>query len=372
MTDTDHKALLLRVGIDRGTGGALGPIFDDGTFEYIPIPEREGTRERRSYGTLLGQHGRPLGDYLPRKLAALYPHIDPDFGTAIYGDAAPRKRRQLGKLMRGDVLVFYCGLVPSQSTDAPRLFAIGYLLVKGVHKLTASDLKKRSAVRRRFCRTAHFLRTTPDPELTLVEGDRNRSRLFNRALPFGDCCGNLLRDLDRLGYQGSIQRAVGHWVRGNSAMAFLRAWIQGGPTALIDSDSRLLIRPPSSIVHYKIGQDRDIEIALERPFLEVGDWFLVLSKGETTRVILFGRINRRNGASGYPRTFSSLFWHFAQNGPVVPRALRRLMLLKPLRHQPVIRKLVAWLAGRYRIGVVRTGIAKRPSPAGQQMLIAAQ
>ncbi len=33
------KALLLRVGLDRGTGGALGPIYPDGTFEYIPIPE---------------------------------------------------------------------------------------------------------------------------------------------------------------------------------------------------------------------------------------------------------------------------------------------------------------------------------------------
>jgi Nucleotide modification associated domain 3 len=39
-----RKALLLRVGIDRGTGGGLGPIFPDGTFEYVPIPERKRTR----------------------------------------------------------------------------------------------------------------------------------------------------------------------------------------------------------------------------------------------------------------------------------------------------------------------------------------
>jgi hypothetical protein len=33
------KALLLRVGIDKGSGGIYGPIFDDGSFEFVPIPE---------------------------------------------------------------------------------------------------------------------------------------------------------------------------------------------------------------------------------------------------------------------------------------------------------------------------------------------
>ena len=33
------NALLLRVGIDKGCGGTLAPIFDDGSFEFVPIPE---------------------------------------------------------------------------------------------------------------------------------------------------------------------------------------------------------------------------------------------------------------------------------------------------------------------------------------------
>jgi hypothetical protein len=32
------KALLLRVGIDKGTDGALGPIFDDGSFVWYLRP----------------------------------------------------------------------------------------------------------------------------------------------------------------------------------------------------------------------------------------------------------------------------------------------------------------------------------------------
>lgn len=42
--------MLLRVGIDKGCGGALSPIFKDGSFEYIPIPELDhDTRETRTY-----------------------------------------------------------------------------------------------------------------------------------------------------------------------------------------------------------------------------------------------------------------------------------------------------------------------------------
>jgi hypothetical protein len=36
-TSAVRKALLLRVGIDRGTGGALGPVFPGGTFEYVSL-----------------------------------------------------------------------------------------------------------------------------------------------------------------------------------------------------------------------------------------------------------------------------------------------------------------------------------------------
>ena len=30
------KTVLIRVGIDSGCGGIQGPLFQDGTFEYIP------------------------------------------------------------------------------------------------------------------------------------------------------------------------------------------------------------------------------------------------------------------------------------------------------------------------------------------------
>jgi len=32
------KAVLLRIGIDTGCGGIHRPLFKDGSFEYVPIP----------------------------------------------------------------------------------------------------------------------------------------------------------------------------------------------------------------------------------------------------------------------------------------------------------------------------------------------
>ena len=45
-TDTS-QILLLRVGMDLGFGG-LGPLFPDGTFEYVPIPDDPSRVSKRS------------------------------------------------------------------------------------------------------------------------------------------------------------------------------------------------------------------------------------------------------------------------------------------------------------------------------------
>ena len=48
------KAILLRIGIDKGLGGALGPIFSNGFFEYIPIPENYiKSSEKRIFSSVL-------------------------------------------------------------------------------------------------------------------------------------------------------------------------------------------------------------------------------------------------------------------------------------------------------------------------------
>ena len=51
-----RKAVLLRVGIDSGSGGIQGPLFKDGSFEYICIPDKKGV-SRHKYGTCIGRNG---------------------------------------------------------------------------------------------------------------------------------------------------------------------------------------------------------------------------------------------------------------------------------------------------------------------------
>jgi hypothetical protein len=190
-----RKALLLRVGIDRGAGGILAPIFPDGSFEYVPPPETVPTRSALTYATVPGRHVASLAAVLPRRLARRRPHVDPDFDALVYGDPLPRKRSQLRKLNPGDLLVFYAELQPCPAEEgAPRIFAIGWIEVACIHQLKRRDIA-RPDLQRRFGATAHFLRSPPDPELVLVEGGaeaaaccRAPSRSATAAIA---CCATL-------------------------------------------------------------------------------------------------------------------------------------------------------------------------------------
>jgi hypothetical protein len=145
------KVLLLRVGIDRGTGGALAPIFADGSFEYVPIPEQGATRCLLTFADLTARRGGSLAAFVPRRIGGLHPHIDPDFAAWDYGDAASNKRQQLLHLRPDDLLVFYAGLEPRPAEDIPRLhpspLAIRRLVARiaarwrvGIHEMSSEDV----------------------------------------------------------------------------------------------------------------------------------------------------------------------------------------------------------------------------------------
>lgn len=343
---TARKALLLRVGMDRGARGALGPIFDDGTFEYIPIPEREVTLDDRTYVTLLGSHGRPLADFLPRRLAGAHPHVDPDFQSVTYGDALLRKRRQLSQVQPHDLLVFYCGLAPFPLEDRPRLFIIGYFEVKKVHSFQASAIETDPGLRSRFARTAHFLRSRADRELVLVERDRRNSRLLLRALPFGDACDNLLADLASFGYQASMRRAVSHWVRGDAALASLGAWLTAGPVSLVEKARMFCISSSATDLFSEVDSG-DLLIAHDEA--DPGDWVLAYDDNPHPRVTLLARVNCRPSLSGRRRVRPSLFWLFP-HGVLAPPEMLPSEQKRALVEPAVIRGLASWFSAHYRIG----------------------
>jgi hypothetical protein len=125
------NVVLLRVGIDTGSGGMLGPLFSDGSFEFMPIPD--GWRvDARTYGNTLGRKGCALADYFPISMRGhmrLQPmHVDPEFDTYTYGDPT-RPKARLRELTQGDLLVFYAGLKGYDCECPPALYLVGYFEV---------------------------------------------------------------------------------------------------------------------------------------------------------------------------------------------------------------------------------------------------
>ncbi len=176
------KAMLLRVGMDKGTDGALAPLFSDGSFIYIPPSEWDSaSREERTYRTMIGWNGCPLATYLPPRIGSHKPHDDPEFVTCTYGDASA-KRRYLLRLQEGDLLVFYAGLQPVRRHVMARLYLIGYLTIERVIDFNTLSPRQVTQGLGQYPNNAHAKRTTPADNLVIVAGDYTRSGLLRRAV----------------------------------------------------------------------------------------------------------------------------------------------------------------------------------------------
>lgn len=177
------NVVLLRVGVDSGAGGIQGPLFSDGSFELIPIPDNSGLGQR-TYGNTSGMKGTPFSAYFPaHRRAAMVDqamHVDPEFETFTYGDPTSPKAG-LRKLVPGDILAFYAGLEGRDHPSAPALYLVGYFVVEwaGRAREHAEELV------RQHCGTnfhvAHdaLYRKQVD-RLVLVKGGAG-SRLLSRA-----------------------------------------------------------------------------------------------------------------------------------------------------------------------------------------------
>lgn len=209
------EALLLRVGIDSGTGDAHGPLLSDGTFEYVPIPESRETTENRTYGDIVGHHGERLSTYVPH-LVDDRPHYDPEFRTYTYGDPSPIKRSQLARLAEGDLLIFYAGLEPIDGSAPPLLYAIGYFTVDAAHDLDAMTSAERERAFAAFPHNAHVKARGVTPESpgpddhypVIVSGKPTRSGLFRHPRPLGTEERQVIPEVaETIGFQGDLTRA---------------------------------------------------------------------------------------------------------------------------------------------------------------------
>lgn len=200
--------------MDLGFGG-LGPLFPDGTFEYVPIPDNPRKTSSRTllFSQIQCRSGGDIDRFVPAKYRGGPAHLDPEFETFTYGDPTRNKRQQLLRLASGDILVFYVGLRPQEQRFGSRLFVIGYFTVAHAYAVTATGVWP-PATLQHLWQNAHFRRSACDPGLVVVQGLPDDSRLLRTAVPLSDDRQVILPEMERrLGITGSVKRAgAGRWI----------------------------------------------------------------------------------------------------------------------------------------------------------------
>ena len=213
------RAIAINVAANTNMPGFRGPIYPDGSFEYVPIPEREPTSTAvPTYADL------DLRLPIPDDVADTPVHLDPEFvGYATcdrytYGDEHGVKAGPLSSLAPGDYLFFYAtlsthdwpattekdgaeGVDAAEGGDGDRhaddaddadrtavdwiapdwgAYLIGHFRVR--RAITGDEYRALSADDRTvFDANAHVRRADFDAKV-LVEGDDD-SRLYDRAVP---------------------------------------------------------------------------------------------------------------------------------------------------------------------------------------------
>ena len=169
------------------------PVFADGTFEFLPIPEEpqiDGPHAVR-YQDLRShyQPGDDLKEYIPTRLWRASTHNDPEFETFTYGDNCEVNARaaSLKRLEQGDFLFFIVRLVRWNAGSATLdhgFYLVGYLEIDDVLR----DVRARPSAREmaRFEANAHIRRGLSDQGLWdrfWVFGGSDNSRRFRNAVP---------------------------------------------------------------------------------------------------------------------------------------------------------------------------------------------
>lgn len=221
------QIVLLRVGLDTGCRpSGLGPIFQDGSFELVWIPDSLNEDERR-YDTFTGRYGRLFLEYFSSgqrtKATGRSMHVDPEFDQFTYGDPVKLKSG-LRKLRSGDVLAFYSGLRPYGWTGEDALYLIGYFVIAEAEPASCMG---HLHVQQAFLTNAHVRnpqRYDQDKEQLLLIRGGEGSRLFDRAVrisqrgkdrrgrPLHVQSEDMIRIFGDFGGMRSIQRSPPRWV----------------------------------------------------------------------------------------------------------------------------------------------------------------
>lgn len=165
------------------------PIFPDGTFEFLPIPEDRDLAGRHAvrYRDLRSHRmpGQDVAEHIPRRLWDWPAHNDPEFETFTYGDNCEANARAASlKRLESDDFLFFISRMVHAGEGGHGFYLVGYLEIQEVLR----EVRERPPddVLARFGANAHVRRGLSDPALWdgfWVFKGTTRSRRFHRAVP---------------------------------------------------------------------------------------------------------------------------------------------------------------------------------------------
>ena len=271
------RVFLANVGANSSHRHLFSPLFEDGTFEFLPIPEGDSDPDE-SDGTVryrdLRSHydpGRNLLQYVPQELRNSACHNDPDFSEFTYGDSGINGRSSaLTQMRKGDVLLFLARL--DRYIGGERTPHSGFYLVGGLVADHAGFISPDSPERDRLADNAHVLRG--DAQFFGITGS-DRSRRFQRAVPITrEICDRAFRDKDgnkwSWGNGKSELSRIGSYTRSCRKMldtdepeeagrtATLRAWIEehsGKGDAELLAAGKSRVHPDATLYSYTVAHD---------------------------------------------------------------------------------------------------------------------
>ena len=217
------RAVAVNVAANTNEPGFRGPVYPDGTFAYVPIPESAATLPRGRFPI-----DEPLPTYddlslsfdLPDALRSTPVHADPEFPgvhgrtRATYGDPYAVKAGRIATLAPGDWLYFYATLTlrphdwrgpgttrvgDDGADDRDREWLSehdiavdddlaptwGAYLVAGIRVEQVLETPAREAAADRVPTNAHLKRDPFDARV-VVAGDPTESGCFDRVVPLSD------------------------------------------------------------------------------------------------------------------------------------------------------------------------------------------
>ena len=129
---------IINVGVNTSHGSLKSPIFEDNTFEFVPIPEKKCLDYYKipKYKELHFRY-KNYSKFIPKNKFEVRAHNDPEFHTFTYGDYPTKSPRaaNLKRIEPGDILVFLARLVlwgGGRYLGPPGFFLVGYFEIKQI------------------------------------------------------------------------------------------------------------------------------------------------------------------------------------------------------------------------------------------------